>query len=202
MDNLKQIVEILITNIGRSDLPIPIALQNEVNSLSPDDFKPLVLLSHRRNHKNIVFTLKNCDKKHCIECLLGLRKCEHNILLTHYELAHIKFITGKLQDDNYKMQGVRFCKVCKFSDSPYRFAYKPCFCECVNCIHKRIIDGKRTCSVCSSEYGLFYIEEMYQRLNLFFPGFREECSGCNLPISTEGFKTKQCFVCYKIASFL
>ena len=202
MDNLKRIIEVLVTNIDRSNAPFPLSLQSQLTSLSSNDFRPLALISHKRNHKNFQFTLKNCPQKHCIECLLGLSECEHHGSLTQYESALIKLIAHKLKDNSYQIQGERFCRACNSSDSPYSFAFKPCFCECVNCINRRLVNGNRACGICSSEYDFIEIREMYRRLGIVFPGARQVCSECGLPISSEVFTSSKCFVCYKIASFL
>lgn len=202
MENLVNIIDILIENIERSSSKMTMDLKNNIKALSSPGFQPLRTITHKQSHKNVFFTLANCNETHCIECMSEFVTCDHGKSLTKYEISLFKLLSRKLSLPQLNIETIKFCLSCKLSDTPLCFNYKPCFCECFSCIHKNIVIGKYTCSICSSQYNIPELEKLYARNNQKFPGLIKICQACRLPIFLEGFNSDICLICNKIRKFL
>lgn len=181
--NLKEIIDVLVKNIARSDVEIDKNLTNNLMfRVESDEIKSLMKVKHIRRHKNILMSIKNCSEKHCLECIAECNvNCEHGKKINLFEKALFKYSCEKIGFLDKENVTRKKCFKCMQLLDSKNFIKDSCFCECFSCILSQYKQYQYYCSYCTIIYNNSEIYKISKNLKQFI---RLYCLKCFKFLST------------------
>jgi len=192
--NLKEIIDALVASIVKSKVDIK-NLEKKLNhDIKSNEAKNLLRFTHYKYHKNILVSTKNCQEKHCLECLTSLFFCDHQVMIKSDEKALFSYSAQNLEKITKPVNIKRNCPCCNASIRASNFIKSSCFCECLPCVLSNYKQFIYTCTICGRSYENKEILQISSSLNQSVYIY---CHSCFQALNHSSLQGNTCEPCTK-----